>query len=185
MRAIDPFVNNKTPFTAGIVIRLLGRVPSKKNARRIFANHGHVISLPSEGYERYKHESLKVIEELGITTIAPPYTITIDFMLKGKGNSDIDNMTSSIFDILQDAMVLDDDKNVLELIAHKHIGCEGYETIIRIATMIDHVRLVDEEILKLRPMELPHHLAYVVDESKFRPTKKYMDEVKKMMKFSK
>lgn len=136
MRATDPFKNDKIPFTAGIVIRLLGRVPSKKNARRIFANHGHVISLPSVGYEKYKHECLQAIASLPVTTmVAPPYTITIDFMLKGKGNSDIDNMTSSIFDILQDARVLDDDKNVLELIAHKHIGCEEYETTVLIATI--------------------------------------------------
>lgn len=113
-------------------ITIPGRVPSKKNSKRIFRRGGRTIVLPSEGYERWKKQALKVIKK---KLIPSPYYVTYIFRMKGKARSDLDNMIASVNDVLQDAGVLDDDNNILEIEASKQGEEEEYKTEIFIETL--------------------------------------------------
>jgi Holliday junction resolvase RusA-like endonuclease len=48
------------------------------------------------------------------------------FSMKGKMDTDIDNMISGVLDILQDAEVFPDDKRITEIHAVKAPGCKNW-----------------------------------------------------------
>lgn len=110
-----------------VSITIEGRVISKKNSRR---NFGHT-SLPSVAFEKFKAEALRQIgKQVKGATITTPVRVTLLFKLKGKIQSDIDNMTTSIFDILQDAAVIENDSLVKSLYVEKQGGFKDFCTFI-------------------------------------------------------
>lgn len=112
-----------------ISITLNCRVISKKNSRR---NFGHT-SLPSVAFENFKAEALRQIgKQVKGATITTPVRITILAKLKGRLDSDVDNISSSLFDILQDAAVIENDSLVKSLYVEKQGGFKDFCTFIQI-----------------------------------------------------
>lgn len=103
------------------------RVISKKNNRR---NYGH-ISLPSEAFVAFQNEALYQLKPLPDEPLfTDPVKISLFFELKGKLDSDIDNLETSVFDVLQEARILKDDKLVWDVVKSKRGGFKDFKTLI-------------------------------------------------------
>lgn len=116
------------------MILIKGRVISKKNNKRIFYKHGKTIVIPSKSFQVFKESCLWQLK--GKKGYSGPITIHIEFRLKGNTDSDIDNMITSLFDVLADAKIIDDDKNVMELYAIKSKGHTDFETVLDIQEIV-------------------------------------------------
>ena len=111
-----------------------GRVISKKNNKRIFYMHGKIVVIPSKSFQVFKESCLWQLK--GQKKYHGPLSIKIEFRMKGKMDSDIDNMCTSIFDILADAEILENDKDIVELHAIKKEGYTDFETTIEITEIV-------------------------------------------------
>lgn len=88
---------------------IIGETPSKKNQKRIFARGSKVIVLPSENYEKWHESALLQIRALVKECINEPCYVILIFTHGDNRKRDSDNGTSSIFDTLQDAKIIEDD----------------------------------------------------------------------------
>jgi Holliday junction resolvase RusA-like endonuclease len=107
-------------------------VRSKKNSRRLFSNNGHMVSLVSKAYAEFRDEALIELMTQRPKDLKPPYVIYYTFFSKGRRFLDLDNAVTSINDILQDAHIIGDDMDIVELHARKNVGCKQDCTIIKI-----------------------------------------------------
>jgi len=108
-------------------IEILGRPISKKNSRRNF----HRVSLPSIAFvkfEKYALEQLRGYKQ----KFEGPIIVSYTFYMKGKLDSDFDNMIGGINDILQDAGIIDNDKNIIMGSFLKVAGCPDWSTELNI-----------------------------------------------------
>lgn len=117
-------------------VEIVGRVASKKNSKRAFFNKrmGRIMVLSSASYEKFKNDALK---QLGFYQVGvqAPYRVDYRFEMRGKGATDGDNMEASINDVLQEAGILDDDKNILKWGGEKVLNSKEYRTIITIQSL--------------------------------------------------
>lgn len=117
-----------------MTIELTGRIPSKKNSRRIFRNGGRMIIAPSAAYESWRTENMLRLRLLHLkATLAGPLSLTLHLFLKGKIDQDLDNAVASVNDLLQDAGVIENDKQLVELHLYKHSGCPDFSATVEIA----------------------------------------------------
>lgn len=110
---------------------LWGRVISKKNSKQLVLSRAYPLIFPSKSYMEFKKQALR---ELMIQRARPqiaPYKIEYSFHLKGKIDIDLDNAVTSINDILQDAGIIGDDKDVISIGATKTGGYDNFYTTIR------------------------------------------------------
>lgn len=113
-----------------MLITIEGRPISKKNSRR---NFGHV-SLPSEAYCKFEKEALKQLKDVKEKHTGP-MSVSYSFFMKGRLDSDIDNMIAGVNDILQKAGIIDDDKNIQEIEAVKWAENKDWRTEITITSL--------------------------------------------------
>ena len=90
-----------------MIFILEGTVPSKKNSRQIFANHGKIVNIPSKRYKEWHDLASKQLEGFG--SLNPPYEMTMSFWMKDNRRCDLDNKMASILDLLQDCDIIEDD----------------------------------------------------------------------------
>jgi Holliday junction resolvase RusA-like endonuclease len=115
-------------------LKISDRVIVKKNSRRIFkAPNGRVIIAPSLAYEKFKRKAKAEImsqcfDAKFINIVHVDYT----FYLKGKMDSDLDNIIASVNDILMDAGILEDDSQICSISATKIPNRRDFETQIEI-----------------------------------------------------
>lgn len=113
-------------MSTSVTINLVGRPISKKNNRTLIRRGRATISIPSAAYQRYQEDCMwqlkKYRKSFGDETISADFI----FSMKGKLDTDIDNMVSGVLDILQDAEVFPDDKKVVEIHAIKVPGCKDW-----------------------------------------------------------
>lgn len=107
------------------MITLIGRVISKKN------NHagGGKFFITSRAYKQFETGSLwqlKKVKEVYDGEIS----VRLSFMMKGKLDTDLDNMVTSVIDVLQKAGIIVNDKKVMEIKAEKSHGHDEFMTII-------------------------------------------------------
>lgn len=102
---------------------------SKKNNR---VNFGRV-SLPSKAFVKFEKEALKQIH------ITKPLKGNLDidfvFYMKGKLDTDIDNMVSSMFDVLEKAGCYENDKQIVSLTASKIAGNKDWRIEVDISSL--------------------------------------------------
>lgn len=88
-----------------------GETPAKKNSRIVFPNGRNI---PSKNYRLWHSAALFQLErqwqEKGFSTIEREVKINLHFFHKDNRRRDSDNGVSSIFDTLQDAKILADDR---------------------------------------------------------------------------
>lgn len=111
-------------------ITIIGRPISKKNSKQLIPVRGRTIMIPSKAYNQFRKDALKQIIPNG--QIADPYYVRYEFQMKGKLDTDIDNMIAGINDILQEAGVFKDDKLIKKIEAVKVGGYDDWKTIIEI-----------------------------------------------------
>lgn len=113
---------------------ITGRIIAKKNSKRLYRNRytGKVGMASSAAYERWHEDALWQLKSQPACHFAEPVALRIDFIMKGKLDSDMDNMLGSICDLLQDAGVLADDKQVVEVRMMKRRGGADFLTTIEV-----------------------------------------------------
>lgn len=97
-----------------IKLTLTGEVPTKKNNYRISKNGGFYKPKKITDWTEY---ALWEIKKQKIPKIAGKLTVRIIFYMKR--DRDIDNAITSIFDLLQESGVIDNDKNIFSIEAIK------------------------------------------------------------------
>lgn len=119
-----------------------GRVKSKKNSKQIFWKQKIIKS--SNAFIEYQEQAVKHIWEtvgkpkvIDVNRFGKPiydaffkdsFGIRLEFHMKGKAATDGDNMETSIWDILENAGIIDNDKNVDDWSGRKVKNCSEYET---------------------------------------------------------
>lgn len=112
-------------------MKIIGRPISKKNSRRIFRRGERIINLPSEAFEIFEEDTLWQLKKYS-EKHKGAVVVNFTFQVKGKMTSDLDNMITSILDILEKAEIIDNDKNVVGVNAIKCGGFKDWVTIIEI-----------------------------------------------------
>jgi len=116
------------------MIKITGRPISKKNSRRLFVRGGRVINLPSSAYENFKEQALWQLKKYK-EKYTGPIKVEYTFQMKGKLNTDLDNLQAGINDLLQDAGIIDDDKNIISVVANKYSGFKDWITLVEITPL--------------------------------------------------
>lgn len=87
--------------------------------------------VPSAAFERFRHDAyFQLKSQTYDLCFKTPLRVSYTFFLKGKLDSDIDNMIASINDILMDAKIVADDSQIVEITASKIGKCRDFETEI-------------------------------------------------------
>ena len=97
-----------------INIELKGEVPTKKNSYRISKHGGFYKPTKITDWET---DCLWQIKEQKIPKMAGHFKVDMIFFITRE--KDVDNMATSIFDILQKSQTIDNDSHILELSAIK------------------------------------------------------------------
>jgi Holliday junction resolvase RusA-like endonuclease len=118
-----------------IELTIAGRPIAKKNSKRIFARGGRVIALPSAAYEKFKTSAVAQLkQQMGKVYIDQYCHLDLIFCVQGKYHVDLDNLISSVCDLLQDAGVIKDDDLFDSIYAKKIGGCGGWSTKVILET---------------------------------------------------
>jgi Holliday junction resolvase RusA-like endonuclease len=137
-----------------LILTIEGRFIAKKNSRRVLRNRrtGKRFSAPSEAFEDYKAIAIQQIrkqlrgeEDLAASIaaprrkfrLAPPYEVDYHFFIKGNGLIDVDNAMASVNDILQDAGVIDNDRNIILGSFEKRMGESEWCARVKITSLSD------------------------------------------------
>jgi Holliday junction resolvase RusA-like endonuclease len=93
-----------------LVIKLTGRIPSKKNSRCLFVRGGKLVNIPSAKYAEWHKQALTQVADVRKDNfLLGQVTVEIDFYAPDKRASDLSNKAESIMDLLVDAGILSDD----------------------------------------------------------------------------
>lgn len=109
-------------------IELLGRPISKK--RNYLRSRNGRMYLSST-WKKWEEEALWQLKKYK-TKHTGPICVNYVFFVKGNYKVDLDNLIAGINDILQEAEIIDDDKNIVEIGARKEMGWEKWSTLIEI-----------------------------------------------------
>lgn len=108
---------------------ITGRPISKKNSKRIIGGRSPRL-MSSDAYIRFEENALSQIESK--RCLKGKLDISYVFYMKGKLDSDLDNMIAGINDILEKAEVIENDKNIVSMSAIKMHGANDWKTEIEI-----------------------------------------------------
>ena len=115
------------------MIEILGRPISKKRSYRRSRNGGFYLSDTYKNWQEQALWQLKNYKERH----TGPIKIYYQFEMKGKLDTDLDNMVVSIDDLLEDAGIIDNDKNIVASETAKYHGFKKWRTILRIEELSD------------------------------------------------
>ena len=105
-------------------IKIQGRPISKKNSKLLIKVRGRTIMIPSKAYNEFRKDALVQLGKM--KPLEPPYAVSYLFRMKGRLDTDIDNMIAGINDILQEAGAITDDKYITNITATKISGCDEW-----------------------------------------------------------
>lgn len=113
-------------------IILKGRPATKKNSKQVFRNPrtGKICISSSKAFTRFETDALYQIMEQKCRKNINPCHVEITFYIKGKYRVDVDNLITSIFDILQASGVIENDNQIDSVTAKKINGNEEWLTKI-------------------------------------------------------
>lgn len=114
-----------------VSIKLKGRVIVKKNSQMALkTKQGKTFIKQSNRSAQWQKENIAMMtfQFANKETLQPPYRVEYHFQMKGKLDSDIDNMMASINDALQKSNIIGDDKKIIEVHSTKRGGFKDFET---------------------------------------------------------
>ena len=113
------------------MIILNGRLISKKRNYRRGRGGGLYLSKTYKDWQENALWQLKQYKERW----TGPVHIEYQFELKGKIDFDIDNAICSANDLLEDAGIISNDKNIVSSTAVKHHGFKDFRTLVKIKSL--------------------------------------------------
>lgn len=109
---------------APVVLTVKGKPTSKKTGARQVYGKGRMIPIPSKDYVAYERSAcLQLATQYKAPPIEDPCHVTARFYRDNR--ADVDNLAGGLFDILQKAGVLKNDRVVYGLTATKSGACDG------------------------------------------------------------
>lgn len=107
--------------------QIMGETPSKKNSKVFVKVKGHTVPIPSKAHQKWHEDAMlqmssqicRLPAEDRFEMIDYPVRVNLTFIHGDKVHRDSDNQTASIMDLLQDAMMLADDR--WEIVREIHI----------------------------------------------------------------
>lgn len=108
------------------------RVISKKNSRIMAKMGNRFMSFPSAAYSSFfRLAGLQINTQWDHHVITKPFALRCEFVMKGKTDTDVDNMFTSVLDLLQNLGVVQNDRLCVEgSMSKKHDGKDYLTTII-------------------------------------------------------
>jgi crossover junction endodeoxyribonuclease RusA len=103
-------------------------IPPKSN--RYF--RGKNVFIPKHILEAIEDASIILRYMYDSEPIKEPVAVEIVYMFRDNRKRDLDNLTKTVLDVLEDAGILDDDKFVYKLIIEKRMKQKEEKTEIRI-----------------------------------------------------
>lgn len=89
------------------------------------------MNRPSSAYEQFRQDALKQLTLRG--KVEPPYQISYTFYMKGKMDTDLDNMIAGVNDILQEKGIITNDKAIMRYPNSVKIpGQSDWKTVLEI-----------------------------------------------------
>jgi hypothetical protein len=98
---------NKASCRKKVDLYFPGRIPSKKNSKRMVGRGSRTILIPSEGYMAWHKEAALIVA--GTPLLRSPVKISYQFVLGDLKEFDLSNSVESINDLLVDCGVIEDD----------------------------------------------------------------------------
>ena len=95
-----------------IELTLTGRIPSKKNSRKMCRNpkSGHRFTMPSDNYkEWHAHAEMELFSQYRNKKISEVQEVQMDFYMPDNIRKDLTNTAESIMDLLVDCKIIEDD----------------------------------------------------------------------------
>lgn len=114
-------------------LTILGRPIAKKNSKRLITVRGRVIPISSKAFMQFEHDALMQLLPYRKYKFDKPVTIDYEFFIQGKYHVDVDNLISSLNDIVQKSGILVDDDLIYKGTFIKRGGSSGWSTKIRIS----------------------------------------------------
>lgn len=108
-----------------MTITLPGRVPSKKNSKRVFCQGARPRVLPSEAYVAWHEEMMLRLHRHRPKTPATSVSVAITFFAENRRRFDLTNAAESVMDLLVDAGILADDS--WAVVPQVHLSFGGVE----------------------------------------------------------
>lgn len=108
-----------------MTIIIKGRVISKKNNK--IASNNRFFSTS----KRYKEFETDALWQIKGKRIASQTDIQLVFHMKGHLDTDLDNMVTSVIDVLQKGGLIVNDKTLTHIDAYKEYGADEFYTEIR------------------------------------------------------
>jgi len=108
-------------------MRIVGRPITKKNGR---VNTGRGFTVASKAYRDWERDACWQLKSE--RAYDGKLSVNILFEMKGKLDADLDNLTTSVLDMLQKAGIIGDDKYVVEMKTIKKHGYKDWATNIEI-----------------------------------------------------
>ena len=92
-----------------IEITINGRIPSKKNSKRVFSRGNRVIVIPSENHEVWHEEQSYRIKRFRPKKPIEKCEVEMMFYAPDRRRADLDNKSTTILDLLVDNQIILDD----------------------------------------------------------------------------
>jgi Holliday junction resolvase RusA-like endonuclease len=110
------------------------RVISKKNNPKLIRRGRITFRLPSDAFENFKSLAYEYLSPHQ-GSITKPFKMEVWYSIKGKYRQDIDNVCTSLLDVLQDYGVITNDNNCIDLHGIKSGGHKDFYTLIRLTEL--------------------------------------------------
>lgn len=117
-----------------LMIIVRGRIPSKKNSKRVFARGNRVIVIPSENHKVWHEEQSYRIKKFRPKKPIEKCEVEIVFYAPDKRKADLTNKAESLMDLLVDNDIIVDDNWFVCGDLHLHFG--GVDKINPMAKII-------------------------------------------------
>lgn len=106
-----------------------GRPISKKNNH---SGRSGKFFITSKRYKQWETDALRQLKKYKKRWTGKELVIDITIECKGKEDTDLDNMLTSIIDVLQKGEIIENDKYIVHIAASKYHGFKEWRTQIEI-----------------------------------------------------
>jgi Holliday junction resolvase RusA-like endonuclease len=94
-----------------MLLTIKGKVPSKKNSRKLFVRNNRIVNIPSQNYKDWHDIAVVELQSQfkGYKITDYPIDLNIVVYYGDNRRHDLDNSLGSIMDTLTDAQIIEDD----------------------------------------------------------------------------